>query len=134
MTDALSPAQQIVEYLDGAGAGTLGGVGPGWAIYAFAEPSSPENVITVYDGGGGEPEPDQDLFRPNFQVRVRALDYTEGYAKQVQIRDLLIAENAVIPMMGIFLTQDVTPIGKDDNDRHITTANYRALRTKEQET
>ncbi len=114
--------------------GTLGGTSP-WSIYLAVEPNSPVNVVTLYDTGGDRPDTDElDIFHPSFQVRVRGLSYPDAYAKQVEIRDELIHSAAFESTDGdsryesIMATSDILSIGRDENDRHLLTANYQVIR------
>jgi hypothetical protein len=129
-----SPAHDLALHLAGLGIGTFG-ADSGWSINVSTEPAEPDTVITLYDTGGDEPDTDElDLLRPTFQVRVRGDDYPVVYSKQEAIRDALILpgriETADSVFLGIFMTSDILAIGRDDNDRHLLTANYRSIRER----
>lgn len=127
-----SPAHDIALYLAAASVGTF-------AVDLFVgnEPAQPDNCVTVYDYPGGEHDTDQmDIERPNFQVRVRALKYDEGYARQEQIANLLIqsatgivCETSRFPL--VMPITNIAGLGRDSNQRNILVASYRAIRTKE---
>lgn len=141
----MSPAFLIAKYLAANGVGLFPnpggapiGAGP-WEIAFSREPASPDMAVTIYDTGGSEPDTDAlDLLNPTFQVRVRgpktAQGYADAYAKQEVIRDLLILPAPVVQgtahFIGIAMTSDILSIGRDDNDRHLLTANYRAIKLR----
>lgn len=127
-----SPADDLSEVLADNAVGVIG-ANAGWSINVGIEPSSPETAITLYDTGGLEPDTDKmEVFRPSIQVRVRGFSYRDGYAKQQEIRALLVA---LAPFTkegsrygGITASSEILAIGRDDNDRVLFTANYRVLR------
>lgn len=130
----ISPADDIARKLAALSVGTLGGAAK-WSISINTEPLSPAEAITVYDTGGGEPDTDeQDLFNPTFQVRVRTPSFPEAYAKQEAIRDLLILSDPLVTttstFVGIAMSSDILSLGKDDGNRFILVANYRAIRKR----
>jgi hypothetical protein len=125
-----SPAHDLAIYLAAHGVGTFPGT-----ISVHAEPAAPDNVVTLYDTGGLEPDTDQlDLMRPTFQVRVRNMDPAAGYVKQEQIRDLLMLPGRVVTADSTFVmitpSSDIASLGRDDNDRFLTTLNYSAIRER----
>lgn len=129
-----STAHDIALYLEAQGFGTFAGT-TSWAINVSREPNSPDDAITVYDTGGGEALPDITLYEPTIQVRVRSQSYTDAYAKAEAIRDLLIlpttrtlGASSDTFYIGIWLQSDILSIGRDDNDRHLLTTNYRIQR------
>lgn len=131
-----SPAHDIAVLLHDAGVGVLPWGGTGWAVSAHLEPDSPDNAVTVYDTGGLSPDTDElDMMRPSFQIRVRSLSYADAYAKQIQIRDLLILSDPVQAstsvFVGIQMSSDILFIGRDEKNRHLLTANYQSIRTEE---
>jgi hypothetical protein len=133
----MSTAYNVARYLATQGIGTWAG-SSGWSINVSREAVSPDKCITIYDTGGEEPDTDQLDERPTFQVRVRSAKtgdaYLDAHAKQVAIRDLLTAE--IPPVMngvayvGIMQMSEIASIGRDENDRHLLVANYRARREK----
>jgi len=130
----LSPAHLLALYLAANGQGTFGGSSK-WSINVSREPVAPAEAVTLYDTGGDGPDTDElDLLNSTFQVRVRSGNYAEAYAKQEAIRDLLILPAPIVQgtaeFIGIVMTSDILAIGRDENDRHILTANYRATKVR----
>lgn len=127
-----SLAKAVAAYLDTLGVGEFAGNGPGWTIAYAGEPASPDKAITVYDTGGGEPTADIEFYQSTIQIRVRAVDYDDAYGKQQEIRDILIGtpthELDDTLVIGFWNSSDITGIGRDENRRLITTANYRTIR------
>jgi len=135
---ANSAAHDIALYLAASGVGTYLGAS-GWAINHDGEGISPDNFVTVYNTGGQHPETDElDLDRPTIQVRVRAVDLAEGYAKLRDIRDLLIFPQPIECDTSTFrlitITSDMGKIGNDAGNRHILTANFDCWREITEET
>lgn len=125
-----SPAHDLAIYLSLNGIGTFPGT-----ISVHAEPADPPNVVTLYDTGGLEPDTDQmDLMQPTFQVRVRNLDPALGYVMQERIRDLLMLPGRLVTADSAFVmitpSSDIASLGRDDNNRFLTTLNYRAIRER----
>lgn len=131
-----TPAIELAQYLADNGIGARGG-NTQWSIHVSREPTEPDDAITLYDTGGSEPPAINLNLRDHaLQVRVRSVDYVEGMAKQNAIFDLLAQPDAVIdgdPLernigahryIGVWLTSEITAIGRDDNDRFLITANY----------
>lgn len=117
-----SPAYTIARYLETQNFGE-------WAndINVSLEPSEPVECITLYDTGGQDPDSDeQDVFNKTIQIRIRTLNYLETYIKLEQIRDLLINQT-IAGINGIWMQGDILYIGRDDNDRHLFTTNFRLL-------
>jgi hypothetical protein len=137
--------EDIARYLVAQGLGVLGGDAD-WGIHVNVEPAAPHRVITVYatDGLGSDgPDTDElDILRVAFQVRTRSGRlgetgnvYSEAFAKQEAIRDKLILPNGPLVTANstfhfISMTSDIVPIGRDENDRHLIVANYRANRER----
>lgn len=126
----ISTSQDIAKYLAAQSVGTFG-----TNIFVGREPTAPDECTTIYDTGGQPPDTDtQDLLRPKFQVRVRSATYEGGYAKQTQIRDLLILnapiQTADSVFVAIFVDTDFIALGRDDKERYISTMNYRAIRNR----
>lgn len=131
-----SPADDIAHYLETAGVGALAAT-TGWAIAIAAEPPDPDNVVTIYDTAGGEPDTDQlDIFTPGVQVRVRCKDYIQAYQKQKDIRALLTLPHNLSMATSVFttinMTSDVASLGRDTNARFILVSNYRGRRTEKE--
>lgn len=132
-----SLARDVALFLDAESVGAFPPASSGWAISVAQEPASPDDAITVYDTGGLEPDTDElDVFRPTIQVRVRSRDYEGARAKHEVIRELLIMQQPLVLATSSVLvsaSSEIAGIGRDDNNRHILTANYRARRTAKEE-
>lgn len=119
----MSPAVDLRTYLMDQG------ISP---VFVGNEPDHPDVSVTLYDTGGFEPEPDQDMWRPTLQVRTRSRDYGEAYQMQEAIRDLLVLPASItvgsMEYFGIFMQSDIMSLGNDGNRRARLTANYRILR------
>lgn len=131
-----SPAHDVALFLVASGVGTLPWT-TGWAVSLALEPASPDDAVTVYDTGGQSQDTDElDMKRPTFQVRVRSASYADAYAKQQEIRDLLTETSPISgstsDFVDIALTSEISAIGRDDSNRHVLTANYRAIRTEKE--
>jgi hypothetical protein len=129
-----SSAHDVALFLAANAIGTFAG-DTNFSIHVGAEPAAPNNVITIYDTPGLEPDTDElDLLRPSFQVRVRVLSYLEGQAKQEAIRDLLILPFGLTmngtEYINIVQTSDIASIGRDDEGRHVFVSNYRAIKER----
>jgi len=103
-------------------------------VFANEEPASPNDCVTVYDTGGSDPMVVDDVYSPTIQIRVRNLDSQAAYAKQYQIRDILVAaKNQIInsvDYVAMWQQGDIISIGRDENNRYILTSNYRLMRSK----
>ena len=128
------PSHAIAIHLDANGVGTLGATS-GWRLAANVEEATPDDAITVYDTGGSAPVLfDEQLTAPTIQVRTRSHDYAGAYDKQREAFGVL---NAIINQvidgnryLGAWLTSDIIHIGRDENDRHLLTANYQIERVE----
>lgn len=117
-----SPAYKIARFLEANFYGEVG-----HDILVSLEPSTPVETITVYDTGGIDPDTDdQDVFIRTIQIRFRTEDYNGTYDKMVEIRDLLI-NGPITDINDVWMQGDILPIGRDDNDRHLLTMNFRLL-------
>lgn len=89
-------ADYIASYLTASGIGTepnQGSTGPSWATYSKVDPSVNGNIISILDGqavkdGRGMQSGVTNL-KPLVQIRVRALDYSEGASKCQEIQNAL---------------------------------------------
>ena len=121
-----SPALDIANFLEGVPVETL--------IYVNEEPAIPNDCVTIYDTGGSDPMVVDDVYSPTIQVRVRNLDSQAAYAKQYQIRDILVAaKNQIInavDYVAMWQQGDIISIGRDENNRYILTSNYRLMRSE----
>lgn len=131
-----TPAVELAQFLADNGIGQRGG-NTQWSVHVSREPAAPDDVVTLYDTGGGEP-PSIDTNLRDFvlQVRVRSADYVQGMARHQLIFDLFAQPNAAAlgqalerniglhRYVGIWVAGEVTHIGRDENDRFLITANY----------
>lgn len=74
----------IMTYLQSLGLGT-----PGTNLFASFVPSSPDNLISVLDTGGPEPDKYSPTKEPTFQVFIRNTNYVDGKSKLDTIRNNL---------------------------------------------
>ena len=128
----MSAAHELALYLATEGVGAFGGSGD-WGLHVSREPFAPDNVITLYDTGGGPaPNYNLQLREPTIQVRTRSISYASGFAKQESIFALLNAiktqQISGRSYIGVWIIGEILSIGRDDNDRHLLTANYRIQR------
>ena len=124
----MSPAHELALYLESEGVGTFA-----QDIHVSREPAAPDNVVTIYDTGGSAPANyDIELRQPTIQVRVRNTSYPNAVAKQEEIFAILNAIKTQViegsTYLGVWMTTDILSIGRDDNDRHLLTANYQVQR------
>lgn len=125
----MSPAHDIALYLESIGLGTFGD-----DIHVSREPVTPEFATTLYDTGGNAPTLiNEQLRNPTIQVRVRSNNYPQAYARQEAINAALAVDRTSFETddyryVGVWMTSDVISIGRDDNDRHLLTANYEIKR------
>lgn len=128
----MTPAKDIADMLVSSGVGVFAAES-GWSINVSREPVSPDTAITIYDTGGGpDVNVDINMRQPTIQVRVRGYDYPEAYAKHEEIRSALciptFRDQGDHRYVGVWMQSDILSIGRDDNDRHLLTANYRIER------
>jgi len=92
------------------------------------EPAAPNNVVTIYDTGGGSPFSEIELFNPTIQVRTRAVKYQDAYDLQLEIMRALINpvsfEINGTKYIGVWAQSDIISIGKDANNRSVFTSNF----------
>lgn len=126
-----SAAADTATYLDTQGAGTAGG-STGWTIRVSKEPTSPDDAITVYDTSGFVPDPDNGVYHPSIQVRVRGNGYAAAYAKAEEVRDILITPTSVdigtTNYVNWWQQGSIEHIGYDDNDRALLVLNFNITR------
>jgi len=131
-----TPAVELAQFLADNGIGQRGG-DTQWSVHVSREPAAPDDVVTLYDTGGGEPPSiNSNLREFALQVRVRSTDYVAGIARHQLIFNLFAQPDAVTlgvalerniganRYVGIWVTGEVTHIGRDENDRFLLTANY----------
>lgn len=128
----MSPSALIAKFLSTNSVGTLGG-STDFSIHSGYEPSSPENVVTIYDTEGGEYMPDINQYEGRIQVRCRSNDYQSGYTKMIQIFETLETDTKCfdvdgVPFIGAFSTSNIFHLGRDDNDLFLFTQNFKLLR------
>jgi hypothetical protein len=110
-----SPAVEITNYLNSQ----IAGLTTGSNLFVGSEPTTPADVVTVYDTGGYSP--DQTLAgnmfgrRPTVQIRIRNAAYVAGNTQAETIRDTL--ESVVHQALGsdyygIFTVSDIVHLGK----------------------
>jgi len=129
-----STAFEVAQYLQSNGIGAFASPNQ-WSINVSREPTSPSDVITIYDTPGLEPDTDElDLLKPGFQVRIRCIDYLSGIAKHEAIRDLLILPNQLVmagtKYISVVMSIDINSIGRDEEDRHLLVASYRTIKQR----
>lgn len=128
-----SPAHDTAMFLGRCwGFGQFGGSGS-WPIYVGREPRVPDNVVTVYDTGGGPAVKVPDLRDPTVQVRVRGDDYSNAWAKANQAYEFLTQEIGYPIDEGLILSWlalgDINYIGREEEkDRPLFTLNLSVLR------
>lgn len=128
----MSPAHELSLYLASLGVGQFAGNGD-WGIHVGREPVNPANAITLYDTGGPQPvNYSINLRQPTIQVRIRTTNYPVGFNKLAEIYEHLNAIATQViggnTYIGVRLTTDFLSIGRDDNERHLLTANYQIQR------
>lgn len=123
-----SPAQDISTLLVAASLGLVLGTN----LFVFEEPDTPDVVVTCYDTGGQDPEPNYVYLKPTVQVRVRGSKKTtkwpDAYTKIEGVRDALHAVNnqtvGGTRYVQIFAQGDVLSLGLDENSRPVLTQNF----------
>lgn len=130
----ISPALDIATHLASLpGFGDLHGSND-WALHVDAEPDAPTNCVTLYDTPGLGPDTDErDIWRPGFQVRVRAAagNYGAAIGRHNLVKSALLfgpIETSASRFTLINLTSDVSSLGRDERGRHVTVATYAAQR------
>lgn len=124
-----SPAGDIADYLEIQGVGTVG-----TNIFAHLEPNKPNTCVTVLDTTGLQPlEIGENLRQPGIQIRVRAVDYESAYSLHNTIVRLLCVDvtefsSASHRYVGCWQQGDIFNLGRDQNDRFVTTSNYLLIR------
>lgn len=125
----MSCARDICLFIQSEGFATLG-----TDMFLGNEPEAQNDALTltVYDTGGEQGESYVGYQNPTIQIRCRAVVYTTGYAKLVQIRDRLLQtygfDYSGWHYTGFWLISDIAKIGSDDQNREIFTINFRLMR------
>lgn len=122
-------AYELALFLQSQGVGTLG-----TDIHVGTEPELPDECVTLYDTGGGEPDTDEmDIRRPTVMIKVRSKNYLTAHERQEQIQQLFFNSLRIVTQWsrfsGVILSSDFISIGQDDSKRHAFTANYRCIRS-----
>ena len=131
-----SPSQDIKDLLEASSAAT--GLTFATDLFVGQEPDGggvADKVVTVYDTGGGEPDPNRSLKEPTIQVRVRGdkFGYQAGYTLAETVFDVLHGvKNTTVNStryVHIIATSDILYLGFDKNNRPMFTMNFRIIRT-----
>lgn len=127
-----SPAKDVAKYLGGQiGLAAFASVSD-WGVFVALEPDQPKKCVTVYDTGGAGPLTDElDFESVEFQVRVRAENYSDAYDKQEAIKDLLLQTAPLAcedhTFAGIAMVSSIISLGRDESNCFVLTANYRGF-------
>lgn len=101
-------------------------------IYVGEEPVNPDEVVTIYDTGGDNPNPKWVIDFPDIQIRSRANDYSTSYSNLLIIRDKILGMDKstvnTTDYVGIFATSDILSLERDSHDRYICVCNFRINR------
>ncbi len=101
-------------------------------LFIGKEPSDPANCLTLFDTGGGEQNAKLALDDTDLQIRVRDVNYLDGYAKLNSVKLLLEGKESFVvnanKYIGIWATSNIAFMKRDENDRSIFTANFRLTR------
>jgi hypothetical protein len=125
-----SAAYEMALFLEANAVGSFAGQLP-WSISVNREPVEPIKTLSLHDTGGEGLDTDELATTISaVQVRTRANDYLENYAKQEEVRDLIAINNEILDNWLVFMTSDIASLGIDENDRTILISNYRIRRPK----
>lgn len=143
MPETTSPAYEIARYLEGEGAGVWApdAAASDWHISVAQSGDRPDTTIVLQDEGGGEPDTGElDIQDFTLHVRVRSAKgdgYNAAYAKQAEIRELLIQPSPLVTanmyFIGARMVGNIANLGRDQNDRHILMATYQLQRQMTEE-
>ena len=103
-------------------------------LFGGVEPPASEvkDCITIYDTGGNEQSDTLAIDNETIQLRARCVRYDSGYNLLSAIRRFLQSKSAIVVnetlYVGFWVIATVTHIGKDENDLHIWTLNFRVMR------
>jgi len=63
-----------------------------WATYLGRRPDKPNRIVTLYDSGGGTPNPKWLIDEPSVQIKVRGKsgDYYPAFEKAQEIKRILL--------------------------------------------
>lgn len=122
-----APSEDIKDILVTAGIGVFG-----TDLFIGREPTQPNDCITIYDTGGGEPNPKWLQDEVTIQIRSRAEDYQTAYTNIYNARDKLLGRPAEVVnttnYIGFWATTDIMAIEKDKKERSILVVNFRIVR------
>lgn len=122
-----SPADDIKDYIEDNTDLVFG-----TDLFVAAEPKDKDNVVTIYDTGGFDADPKFALDSPTIQIRVKNNIYKTGYLVCEDIKNQLLyfTKQSIndSEYIGIWQQGDITPIGRDENNRFIFTMNFRLKR------
>lgn len=98
-------------------------------------PSSPDDVVAIFDTPGGLPQLTMDVAkmeRPSINIMVRNSDYREGYALAEQIKDALHGRahetwNSTLYMV-IYCVNGPFALMWDENRRIVFSINFNVIR------
>jgi hypothetical protein len=117
-----------------------------WIGYVGKEPERPDNTITLYDTGGGQPRHNMSntvhpTCYPTFQIRVRCVGYRESFNKLNEVAELLDQNGGFLSYgkqeddptvlyeyADILRTSDYLSLGFDERKRALWTVNFKAIR------
>lgn len=128
-----SASQDVKDMLETAGLGTFA-ASSGWSIHVGRQPVEPDDCITIYEAGDqSAADPDNNLYHPLIQIRVRGDDYLGAINKALAIRDELLVNqvNSTVNStlyLGFWSVGGITPIGWDEQDRPQFTMNFSLMR------
>jgi len=105
---------------------------PGTDLFVGTEPDSPNNVVVIYDTGGGQTD-FVGYRQPTVQVRSRNTNYVDGWNKINEIVEVLnkLGSRTVNGTYHStwWLQSDISFLQRDDKDRAIFVANLRGHRS-----
>ena len=92
---------------------------------------SPDNMISINQTGGVQPNRENPIKQPTVQIAVRNTAFDTGLNKITAIYDLLhqmldseVLEAGGVDVMTCFAMQEPTHLMKDESDRHIFVCNF----------
>lgn len=126
-------SQDVKDMLEGAGLATFAATS-GWGLYVGQQPDQPDDVITVYEGpDASTADPDNDLYNPTVQVRLRGTDYLATLNKALAVRDELLKQQLAVTVngtyyLGFWSQGGLNPLGRDEQDRVQFTMSFALMR------
>ncbi len=100
-------------------------------IFIGKQPNDPDNCVTIYDTGGPEQNPKYNIDNSNLQIKVRDIEYYNGYKKIFYIKSILEGIKPTIvygdKIIGCWVS-NITHMKYDENDRAIFIMNIRITR------